>query len=54
MFRQLFFRVKNHIINERVKYLKCDTRNIAKNWINLSIALICIFHFENFQELHKV
>ena len=42
---------KNHIINERVKYLKCDTRNIAKKLDKFKYSIICIFHFGEFSRI---
>ncbi len=42
---------KNHIINQRVKYFECDTKNIAKKLDKFKNKLKCIFHFGEFSRI---
>ena len=45
---------KNHIHNNRVKYLKGDTKNINKYLKKYKKKFIPFFILENFQEFFKV
>ena len=44
---------KNHIIDNRVKYLKSDTINISKNLKHLKKNIHSIFHFGEFSRIYQ-
>ena len=45
---------KNHILSKRIKYIKADTRNKGKFYINIKTKLFRYFILGNFQEFFKV
>ena len=44
---------KNHIINNRVKYLKSDTKNISKTLKNYKSKIHSLFHFGEFARIYQ-
>jgi len=44
---------KNHIKNNRVKYLKSDTKNISKTLINYKSKIHSLFHFGEFARIYQ-
>jgi len=44
---------KNHIIDDRIKYLKADTINISKNLKNIKKKIHSIFHFGEFARIYQ-
>ncbi len=44
---------KNHIINNRVKYLKSDTKNISKTLKFYSKKIHSLFHFGEFSRIYQ-
>ena len=46
-------KVKNHIRNKQVEYLKCDTKNISKRLENYKNQIHTIFHFGEFSRIYQ-
>ena len=44
---------KNHILNKRVSYLKCHTKNISKKLKNYKKNIHSIFHFGEFARIYQ-
>ncbi len=44
---------KNHIINNRIKYLKGDTKNISKLLFKYKSKIISLFHFGEFARIYQ-
>jgi UDP-glucose 4-epimerase len=44
---------KNHIKNNRIKYIKGDTKNISKSLKNLKNKIHSIFHFGEFSRIYQ-
>ena len=44
---------KNHIKNNRIKYIKGDTKNISKTLKNLKNKIHSIFHFGEFSRIYQ-
>ena len=44
---------KNHIINKRVTYLKCHTKNISKNLNKYKNKINSLFHFGEFARIYQ-
>ena len=44
---------KNHILNKRVSYLKCHTKNISKNLEKYKKNIHSIFHFGEFARIYQ-
>ena len=44
---------KNHILSNRVKYIKGDVKNIKKFLINKKKSINCIFHFGEFSRIYQ-
>ena len=44
---------KNHIKNDRVKYLKSDTKNISKTLKNYKSKIHSLFHFGEFARIYQ-
>ena len=44
---------KNHIINKRITYLKCETKNISKILNGFRKKIDSIFHFGEFARIHQ-
>ena len=44
---------KNHIINNRITYIKSDTKNVSKKLNKYKKKFILFFILENFQEFTK-
>ena len=42
---------KNHVAHKRVKYFKCDTRNIAQKLDKFKNSINCIYHFGEFSRI---
>ena len=43
----------NHIKDNRVKYLRCDTKNISKNLKNYKKKIHTLFHFGEFSRIYQ-
>ena len=46
-------KVKNHILNKQVEYLKCDTKNISKRLESYKNLIQTIFHFGEFSRIYQ-
>jgi UDP-glucose 4-epimerase len=46
-------KVKNHIQNKKVNYLKCDTKNISKRLESYKNHIYAIFHFGEFSRIYQ-
>ncbi|MDA9626993.1 NAD-dependent epimerase/dehydratase family protein, partial [Candidatus Pelagibacter sp.] len=46
-------KVKNHLQNKKVKYLKCDTKNISKILNRYKNSIQVIFHFGEFSRIYQ-
>ncbi len=44
---------KNHILNKRVIYIKCDTKNIAKKLDKYKNKIHSLFHFGEFARIYQ-
>ena len=46
-------KIKNHLQNKKVKYLKCDTKNISKILGRYKNRIQAIFHFGEFSRIYQ-
>ena len=46
-------KISNHIINKRIKYINCDTKNISKILKNYKRRIKTIFHFGEFSRIYQ-
>ena len=44
---------KNHIINDRIKYIKCDTKSIDKQLKPIKSKIHSVFHFGEFARIYQ-
>ena len=44
---------KNHLLNKRVKYIKCDTSEIEKNLKRYGKQILALFHFGEFARIYQ-
>jgi UDP-glucose 4-epimerase len=45
--------IKNHIKNKRIKYIKSDTKNIAKTLVTYKKKVHSLFHFGEFSRIYQ-
>jgi len=46
-------KISNHVINKRIKYINCDTKNISKILKNYKRRIKTIFHFGEFSRIYQ-